>query len=499
MGVFVCVPKDCAERFKFINGLEELDGRAEEYIDDKCILFVTEAQLWIIDKFFMIPLYERKGEDIVFKGKSEKVYVYQKSSFWENASFYDKDVFNKMQENSDIKMCDYHLMIPCSLENFDESFLKVEESELAKQFFCSLTERNKFEFRSEFVKCLDRSLIGYYPIYADLGGKRYPQICMASLTKHEITNLGIVTLSLISPAFPCHHTLTDFCANVLCIENEEQSVEEWLSKMGIKPYGSARSVIFSYEELTDKIILNALVLEARPSGDICGSGFVKKLDENLAQYNTAQVYASETCLIEVVKNCPTDMFDRITGQTVELFFIELLLLQDAAVSKMNSKIISQLNKESMGSGTANSSILEELVVESAQSILFFNLNEFLFPTVRMSAENVAKCFGIDRVMANHEKYTKILEQLISMQEQKYERIENASMNALLLILSFGQALPIFMSAYNALISGSFSVKDFGVTFLSVASCFSLWLFYKLSVKIRVRRKTRKETKKRDRK
>ncbi len=464
---------------------------------DGYLLTLTNDLLWKLDQFFSVPANMRYKIIAETDSETSKAFCYLPNPAANNiSSGHDIKTFNHFADNNNMGLYDIHLLFPCSLDNFDESYIKPVTCELCDQFLDAAHDRSSLEFKGDFVKKLKRCFLGYFTIFTDLRGVKYPQVCMATLSKHKETNVGVLNLSIISGAFPGHHILTDFCARALCIEDTSQTVYDWLSKMGITVYGTPRSVVFAYNELSDESILNALVAEAIPSGAIVGDGFTKKLNENLAQYDTAKVYASEVCLIEIIPLADycLDTITRISDQTVELFFIELLLLQDAAISRISSKILDNLNKETKKKAKLKDNLLDELVCESAQAILFFDLNEFLFPTVRLSAENVAKCFGIDRQMATYEKYKNILDQLITLRNDRQAEIKNSSLNSVLFVLTLAQVFPLFLSGYKYLFNSQISSSDIIPAIYGVLSCVSMWVIYRLTIMLRSHQKKKQKNK-----
>ena len=173
----------------------------------------------------------------------------------------------------------------------------------------------------------------------------------------------------------------------------------------------------------------------------------------------------------------------MSNQTVELFFIELLLLQDAAISRINTKILFYLEHEIKNKALANDNILDDLVCESAQAILFFDLNEFLFPTVRLSAEKVADCFGIERQMENYEKYKDILGQLIAIRDERQERIKNSSLNTILLFLAIAQVLPLFITAFRKVMYAELTIDDLIIFVMCFVASFTIWLIFRIMTSI----------------
>ena len=452
---------------------------------DGYVFYLNDEQLWQMDRFFLTPIYVRKEVSVHSKEMIFNAYYYIQENNNYHFDFYNADIFNHLIGKNKLGKYDLHLLFPCSLYDFNEMQESQAPSDFVVQFLNSLRDRNDLEFKGDFVKKLSRYFLGYYSLYVYVDGEVYSNACMVTLSKHENTNVGVMNISIIAGTVPGHYILEDFCGRILGIGDQYTKIEEWCENKGIKICGSPRSVIFTQDKIEEESILNALISEANPSGKINGIGFTKKLNENLAQYNTATVYASEVALIELEKfnQNKLNVVNRVSNQTVELFFIELLLLQDAAISRINTKILFYLEHEIKNKALANDNILDDLVCESAQAILFFDLNEFLFPTVRLSAEKVADCFGIERQMENYEKYKDILGQLIAIRDERQERIKNSSLNTILLFLAIAQVLPLFITAFRKVMYAELTVDDLIISLMCFAASFTIWLVFRIMTSI----------------
>lgn len=461
------------------------------------VLRLTAEQLWKVDQWKDVPQLERLKGIVELNGDYLEVYYY--SSIFSNGdhlfpmenSTCDADINSRLDEFVEkttmnrLGLSDIYLMIPCSVKEYKGEYQQGrlntnDQSSMAYHFINSVKESNDQEFSDDFVKGLSREVWGGVNLLVNVNAKVYIQPAIVTLTKHTLTNLGILIIMIPSVTVPGHNVLFNLRANLLRIQHEygTNGLREWLDTMGIQIFGTPRSVVFTSSKIPDEQILNALVTEATPMGKIIGSEFISILNTNLAQYDTARVYASEVCLIELNKTMEENHIKRISSQAIEIFFIELILLQDAAISRISSRIKQELDNESNNPGKNDSSqVLDLLACETSQAVLFFDYNQFLFPTVRLSAENIANSFGMRKLLVQHNRYKEILEQLISIHKSRMEELDNRTINILLLILAMAQVVPVFYEIVKTITQGSIQTQDIFVSLGSIGICFSLWIFF----------------------
>ena len=199
---------------------------------------------------------------------------------------------------------------------------------------------------------------------------------------------------------------------------------------------------------------------------------------DIAQYKTAKVYCSENVLLEIQSEAINDIKSRISMEAVEVFFMELLLLQDAAISRICDKILQELEIENKSPLNAtNTDILDALASELSESILFLDFNNFIYPTVRISAEKIARNFRLDKLLDKYNTYKDLLESLINIRKNKIDDLETKNMNILLLILTFTQIIPVLISLFESITEKTLSLEDIISFASSITVCFILLIVF----------------------
>ena len=172
--------------------------------------------------------------------------------------------------------------------------------------------------------------------------------------------------------------------------------------------------------------------------------------KNIAQYDTAEAYVSEVTLLEISKVFKPSLNDRLAEQAIEVFFIKLLLLQDAAISSVNMMIEEAIEDENNNVGNTNNELLK-LVAELSKATKFFDPRNFYYPTVRASSLRIAEKFGLPRQMRLMTENKSLLEQLIDINTMRVQSKENDIINVILIILAVIQIIPIIFGDQKTLV------------------------------------------------
>ena len=199
-------------------------------------------------------------------------------------------------------------------------------------------------------------------------------------------------------------------------------------------------MIFAYGDISEQSIINALANEEYPMGNIGGTFKEKIKGENIALYDTAQVYVSQASMIECCGNLKNifQLFpsNRIRYQVIEIFFVELILFQDAAIDKVYTDLIhEQEGQYKLNYSDYNIEKFEQISFDMSRAIKFGDYKQFNFPTTRESARRVAENFGIEYIFEKYERNKELLHSMLSANKRRIENKENKLQSRFLLIIS----------------------------------------------------------------
>ncbi len=429
------------------------------------VIDVSGIDLWHLDQWKGVLLLQRNK----LTDKQEEIFSY--FSMYDTeiegngniAGETEIDAFrDRFLNNKSLKMADIHLLIPGHISIISQNN---ETVCLGKMLQDSIRFASQSEFKSDFFKDCKRYTLGSVEINY---GDGVFQSAVLTLMCHNGTRLCVMDIYIPAIEVSTHRLLFRYCGGTLKLryKGKEVNINELCKMVGITQYGCQRSLVFSYEKLDEERLLNLLVNEEEPMGKIIGSYFKNVISNNLAQYDTAEVYATEVTMLEMTDRVENDVTARIGTQALEIFFVEMLLLQDAAVSKMYDCVQKEIaaERENPLRKDADKTI-NELADDSAYAINFTDYQQFYFPTVRVSAESVAKAFGIDSIREKYSQNKVLLEQMIKNHEADIAKKENSIKNNLLVIITLLSGTETIFGAFNAITNSAYESVAYYVSLL----------------------------------
>ena len=281
-----------------------------------------------------------------------------------------------------------------------------------------------------------------------------------------------------------------FAGDCLTVGNGETGVpvKEWMEKQNAQAYGTPKSLIISYEEIPKEEVIQYLACEASPIGTINGTVLHQWSQENIAQYDMATAYASDRCLLEITPKVDRDRIARLDQGAVELFFLELLIMQEAAISRVSCRVYELFHDGAFReTGKKIQTKLYDLNLEAANAVLFVNYKKLRYPVTRLSARHIGERFGVAEELEHYQNCRALLEQMIAINTAEEEKIDGDLMSLLLLFLTMVQMVPLMASLVRYLMKGTFSDTDLLATASGAMICLALYGIYWLTSRRALRR------------
>lgn len=408
--------------------LEESAGNFEEVIS----IDLTDDDIYKLDCFESALDFKKQitvGEDI---------YAYfkvRKNSLSETLSI---DEINKNFDSSKgMNHCDLNLLIPCKmlkgLSCKDFLLFDHELSEMRGNSFKSIIDD---EFGSDYLKKIDRYALGEINVFFDDDDIRYTVRGFLEVAYHQDTRLCVLEIYMPNISFGANKLLKFYSSNQLSFRyhNEDLNLNTLLHNLRLRPFGRKRSMVFCDNKVSKQEIINTLANEEEPMGTI-GGAFAENVDNgNIALYDTAKVYVSIATMIEVCKSFEENYYNRYAYEVLETFFVELILLQDAAMDKIYKDLLNAQDRE-IKSKKNSSDIIDKISFDMSKAKRFADFESINYPTVRESAHKIAKKFGIEEVYKKYEENKSILQDMITSNKREIEKHENAIKNNFLFLLS----------------------------------------------------------------
>ncbi len=471
------------------------------------VVSMDDENLWKLDKFQSCFLYTKKYICICEESGTITIDTSHEAenccfAYFEREEkcYTELDISNSLNDiveynakELQLPRCDIYLLIPGKVvdEQNNEGWESVDScsDELFSIFKENINYCVEIEYSSAFSKTLMRKCFGKVRLRLDathMSDRIYTQDAIVCAVKHE-TGFCVLEVFVYNCSVGGNKLLNYYCGELLqyVFDDETVNTTGLLQRCGMIKYGQKRSMIFAYGDVSDTEIINALANEEFPMGKI-GGEFERKLKhENIAQYDTARVYVSIVSMIEACKTITTSVEERISYHAIEIFFVELLLFQDAAIDKVYLDLRSDEILDSEEKINKVAEKYEQISFDMSQASAFANYEQFNFPTVRISARNVVKNFGIEYVFEKYEANKELLASMIQSNKRKIdarqEKIKNYFLFLLSAIATVGTIGQMIHSIMQDLTGG---VQSYSAAFTVVFFSYCIYRFLVLIGKIK---------------
>ena len=352
---------------------------------------------------------------------------------------------------------DIYIMIPVGGQVNGKVFLNTKKNIIIDKYIATLTDTSLYECDNRVSKALNRLNYGeveisyYNSDNYDVNSKEWIPSNIV-YTYNEVTNLGIIQL-IISNCSKEDSQIGDIISsNHLLIKtnNNEYTVLDFLNNLSLKQYGKIRTVNCNSTAKKDKTMKYTLIAETANSDHnpyhISDSYFEKVGIEDYSKYNFYELYADEKTVVYLLKDFSDNFVNNIDKETLLIFICEIAILQNAAVSRINTQIIDELIENSNISSRRSL----KLQVEYGKTILFWNNNIFNYHAAQDLSNDIVNAFKTKELMEEYKKNSKHLEQIANLKSGITANIEAKVLNSLAFILSISQLFELFNNIKNVL-------------------------------------------------
>lgn len=407
-----------------------LETSRDESVDAK-IISVTNNGVYKLDAFESAIDFKKLE---VLEKDTYSYFKVSKNSSSDILSL--EDINSNFASNMGMNHCDLNLLIPCKTKKgiTDKDFITYnhELSLLRANGFAKII---KEEFGNEYFKKIVRYLLGEVNVIIKDEG--FNARGFLEIAYHQDVKICVLEIYIPNVTFGANKILSNYLSDKLIFKHknvESNDINDLLERLELRPFGRRRSMVFCDNNVTKREIINTLANEEIPMGKIGGTFLENVNNENIAIYDTAEVYVSRSTMIEVEKDFVENYYVRYEYEVLETFFVELILMQDAAMDKIYKNLLSAQDSEITTKGN-NSGVIDEISFDMSKATRFADFESINFPTVRESAYKIAKKFGIDSVYEKYEENKSILQDMIAVNRREIERQENEIKNNFLFLIS----------------------------------------------------------------
>lgn len=484
--------------------IQQKEGSAVE----GSLLHLTQEQVWLLDQWRDPCSCIREKITTVSEGSEYDAWVYNRrngplysliTAFKVDSSrkaylLNEIGVFRKQAAVSSYPASDLYIFLPCNIDRSIPYSSGKAVPPIAGRYLEQLDLISKYEFNSRLTQNIERTFLDQVEIICetdDFEGKSElgRQRANIFITWHTNTKIAVVTLAVPAISVSITHLLDQMARGEILIcdssaANGRQKITGWLeSRYFLTLVGTPRAYVnLSTRPQTEMEMLYLLATEAignKVYSKITGENFKAAASQNVAQYEYSDIYVAETCVVQIFKEFSDTYEMRLVRQLLTLFSIELILFQDAAISRVNHRVAAELDRQEQFSNRDAFRIIEDLNLEFAKTIVFWDIRNFRYETTQSVADSIARAFKIQELMDTYRSNQDFLEHLITIHSARVSEHENRRLNGLLVFLAVCQVAPVFYGIMLSIITHELNLSNIIAAVSSASSFVVILLFYRI--------------------
>ncbi len=492
-----------------------VDDKGEYFLQNKedstvegSLLVLLQEQIWKIDQWKELQSYTREEHTVFVGTGSSKAWVYNKKGIClRSMPVLEENMEQKERLQTEIKefkdqvavssypISDLYIFIPCNIDKAIDYSNEKHIPIIAEHYIRQLNLVSAYEFDSNLTNNIKRSFLDEVEVICESDefvdkSELGRQNVNLFVTWHPNTNIAIITVAIPVISVSVTHILDQMARGEIFVKDKNRNINkiniiEWLKDAyGLSQVGSPRAYVnLSRPPDTEMEMLYLLATEAignKVYSKIMGRNFKEAARSNIAQYEYSDIYAAETCVVQVFKEFADTYEMRLIRQILTIFSMELILFQDAAISRVNRKVAAELEMQQLSEKDAFN-VIEKMSMEFARTIVFWDLRNFRYQTTQSVADSIIRAFKIKEQMDVYKENKDFLQHLITIHSARMSEQENRSLNNILMFLTICQVAPVFYSITLCLLEGEVVASNLIAAAISTSSFILILLVLKLLV------------------
>lgn len=199
------------------------------------------------------------------------------------------------------------------------------------------------------------------------------------------------------------------------INDQSYRLDDLLKDLSLSQCGKIRTINCNSIGSKDKTMKYTLIAETSNSEhnpySINEKYFENIGDKNYSKYDFYELYASEKTVVYLLKEFSNKYEENIEDETLISFICEIAILQNAAISRINSEIIDKLIRTKSKISPVESLKLQR---EYGKTILFWNNNIFNYQAAQDLSNDIVDAFKTKELVSEYEKNSKYLDQISNL-------------------------------------------------------------------------------------
>ncbi|MBE6763581.1 MAG: hypothetical protein E7553_04415 [Ruminococcaceae bacterium] len=292
------------------------------------------------------------------------------------------------------------------------------------------------------------------------------------ITGHRDTGLYIVTLAVMNNTYIPTQLIDQMSSGHLDISSKKGEgyvpIEEYIrDRFKLEKCGQPKCVACLSNEPEDRNELAYL---------LSGETYISKhidykirphLLEELLQDHSSYDYYTSYISNSVIAFVFADgyysdvVLERLDSAASVIFVVEIVLFQNTAILRTNRKVVNELSDD----GDVSQQTIDDLYMEFGKTMRFWNSDIFKYPYSQREADEVIRCFGIDKILEDYHRNQQFLDRMIELKSNIAAQDSDRVMNNILFFMSIieGSSITVagFAWAYALLNGGEWMAGDGG--------------------------------------
>ncbi len=320
------------------------------------------------------------------------------------------------------------------------------------------SKRKNVDGQAAFKGRIQRRYLGKLPVQicGEVTSDSYEQVGQAIgqpawvdlyISVDTQSSCAVLTWYSLSAPFLTSHLLDNVIRNQLMVMQDRQLTNfyEYISHTyGITKQGTAKMLVVIPQEkscLDPGQVASLLAAETiYPDGESFGSIIEPELIEaarsaqGMGQYDRAWLSAYTNVMLQFDPDLRCSLMDRLAEESIPLFFIELLLMEEAAIQIADKQMVQLLASESVADPVDFLKQVDGIYDKYSRTIDFWDI-QMNYPTSQKSMQMLRRAFRIQEQLERMQRNQSHLERVFDIKCDIVDRREGRRMDTSLALIS----------------------------------------------------------------
>lgn len=238
-------------------------------------------------------------------------------------------------------------------------------------------------------------------------------------------------------------------------DNNFVEVKDWLGQLGLAQAAPIKSIVFASQHLEKEYINYVLATETgdpelEPLKPLSSIYINQCSTNNIAQYSSASVYASDNVVLEIPSPFKDEFKDRLKGELATLFVVELHVQGLAFLSHLDR----HLNDAGKNPERVDSDTLTTISTDLFNAARLWDSDIYRYVLAKSFSDAMGKSFKINESLQKLSSSKKMFDQLINIiklsrdeKESKQSEEDNKKITMLLNAVAMLQAIQFLYQVF----------------------------------------------------